>query len=296
MDGFSEPYPAPAKLNLMLRVVGRRADGYHLLQTVFRLIDYGDELRFRVRADGAIARVNDVPGVPPADDLCVRAARLLQQASGVRLGTDIQLEKRLPMGGGLGGGSSDAATTLLVLNRLWNAGLSKSQLLDLAPKLGADVPVFVFGENAFAEGIGERLQPLTLPPAWYVVLCPPVAVPTAQIFVHPDLKRDSQKVTIQGFTDGLRAGGKGSLGNDLQPLVERLYPEVARYVAWLAGHVPSGAQMTGSGACVFASCDSEAQARRIIAQLPADMRGFAACGLERHPLHRLAPSEQPHQE
>lgn len=289
MEGFSDAYPAPAKLNLMLRVVGRRADGYHLLQTVFRLIDYGDELRFRVRADGVIARVNDVPGVPPDDDLCVRAARLLQQTCGTPLGADIRLDKRLPMGGGLGGGSSDAATTLMALNRLWKAGVSKPQLIDLALKLGADVPVFVFGENAFAEGIGERLRPLTLPPAWYVVLCPPVAVPTAQIFAHPDLKRDSQKVTIQGFTDGLRSGRRGAGdnggGNDLQPLVERLYPEVSRHLAWLSSHVSGGAaQMTGSGACVFASCDSESEARRIIAQLPPDMRGFAARALERHPL------------
>ncbi|MEQ1773928.1 MAG: 4-(cytidine 5'-diphospho)-2-C-methyl-D-erythritol kinase [Burkholderiales bacterium] len=290
-ESFSEPYAAPAKLNLMLRVVGRRSDGYHLLQTVFRFIDYGDELRFRVRADGDITRVNDVPGVPASDDLCLRAARALKQASGTLLGADIQLEKRLPLGGGLGGGSSDAATTLLALNHLWKTALSRTQLLDLAVKLGADVPVFVFGENALAEGIGEQLQALELPPAWYVVLCPPVAVSTAAVFSHPELKRDSQKVTIQGFTGDV-GGGSGpvlnavSAVNDLQVLVEKQYPEVARHLVWLAQY--GAALMTGSGACVFAPFGSEKEARRVIAQLPADMQGFVASGLSRHPLYELA--------
>ena len=279
---FSEAYAAPAKLNLMLRVVGRRSDGYHLLQTVFRFIDYGDELRFRVRADGVITRANDVPNLPAADDLCVHAAQLLQQVAGTPLGADIHLEKRLPLGGGLGGGSSDAASTLIVLNRLWKTGLSRTQLLDLAAKLGADVPVFVFGENALAEGIGEQLLALELPPAWYVVLCPPVAVSTAAVFSHPDLKRDSPKVTIQGFTDAAYS----SLGNDLQALVVRQYPEVACHLEWLSRH--GAALMTGSGACVFASYGSEKQARQVIAQLPPEMRGFVAPGLQRHPLHGLA--------
>jgi 4-diphosphocytidyl-2-C-methyl-D-erythritol kinase len=279
---FSEAYAAPAKLNLMLRVVGRRSDGYHLLQTVFRFIDYGDELRFRVRADGVIARANDVPNVPAADDLCVRAAQLLQQAANTPLGADIHLDKRLPLGGGLGGGSSDAATTLIVLNRLWKAALSRTQLLELAAKLGADVPVFVFGQNAFAEGIGGQLHALELPPAWYVVLCPPVAVPTAAVFSHPDLKRDSQKVTIQGFTDAQYS----SFGNDLQALVAGQYPEVARHLEWLSRH--GVALMTGSGACVFASYGSEMEARQVFAQLPPDKQGFVARGLSRHPLHGLA--------
>ena len=291
-EPFSEPYPAPAKLNLMLRVVGRRGDGYHLLQTVFRFIDYGDELRFRVRADGVIARVNNVPGLPANDDLCVRAARTLQQASGSPLGADIVLDKRLPMGGGLGGGSSDAATTLMALNHLWKTGLSRTQLLDLAAKLGADVPVFVFGENASAEGIGEQLQALDLPPAWYVVLCPPVAVSTAAVFNHPDLKRDSQKVTIQGFTgvadSVVGTGFSIEAVNDLQTLVARQYPEVARHLAWLSRHAGGvKSLMTGSGACVFASFGSEAEARRVIVQLPADMQGFVARGLQRHPLYGL---------
>lgn len=285
-DAFSEPYPAPAKLNLMLRVVGRRADGYHLLQTVFRFIDYGDTLRFRVRDDGVIARVNDLPGVPPESDLCVRAARLLQQAAGTRLGADIVLEKRLPMGGGLGGGSSDAATTLLALNALWRSRLTRSQLIDLAEKIGADVPVFVFGENAFGEGIGERLQALTLEPAWYVVLCPPVAVPTAAIFAHPELKRDAEKITIHGFFKAVEAG---RAANDLQPVVVRQYPEVARHLAWLSRQVanPDAPMMTGSGACVFAAFASEAAAREVLHKLPADMQGFVARGLDRHPLHDL---------
>lgn len=291
MDGFTEPYAAPAKLNLMLRVVGRRSDGYHLLQTVFRLIDYGDDLRFRVRTDGVIARVNEVPGVAACDDLCVRAALALKLASGTSLGADIQLEKRLPLGGGLGGGSSDAATTLLALNYLWKTGLSRSQLLDLAEKLGADVPVFVFGETAFAEGIGEQLQALKLPPAWYVVLCPSVAVSTAAVFGHPELKRDSQKVTIQGFTGDAGSGSCAMLDavsavNDLQALVEKQYPEVARHLAWLVQH--GAALMTGSGACVFAPFGSEKEARQVIAQMPADMRGFVARSLSRHPLYELA--------
>ena len=305
---FSAPFPAPAKLNLMLRVTGRRADGYHLLQTIFRFIDYGDSLRFRVRTDGLIARVNDVPGVPADSDLCVRAARLLQQTTGTPLGADIDLEKRLPMGGGLGGGSSDAATTLLALNSLWKTAIPRQQLIDLSIKLGADVPVFVFGQNALAEGIGEQLLALTLPPAWYVVLCPPVMVPTATVFAHPDLKRDSKKVTIQGFSGrGFVAGaahGGGSLmhefyalhefQNDLQSLVVRLYPEVGRHLAWLsdAGAVGTGmcgpALMTGSGACVFAPFESEQAALAVLAQLPGGMRGFVAQGLDRHPLHDAA--------
>jgi len=289
MHGFSDPYPAPAKLNLMLRVVGRRSDGYHLLQTVFRFIDYSDTLRFRVRSDGVIARVGEVSGVPATDDLCVRAARALQQASGTPFGADILLDKRLPLGGGLGGGSSDAATALIALSRLWKTGFSRTQLLDLAVKLGADVPVFVFGENALAEGIGEQLKALDLPPAWYVVLCPPVAVSTAAVFNHPELKRDSPKVTIQGFTDAVSACAV----NDLQALVVGQYPEVARHLTWLSQHatvatgVVSKALMTGSGACVFAPFGNAVEARQVIAQLPDDMQGFAARGLHRHPLHGL---------
>jgi len=271
-------FPAPGKLNLMLRVVGRRADGYHLLQTVMRFIDYGDTLTFRVREDGVIARVNEVAGVPAGEDLALRAARLLQQAAGARLGADITLEKRLPLGGGLGGGSSDAATTLIALNHLWCAGFGRPQLAELALRLGADVPVFVGGENGLAEGIGERLTPLTLDPAWYLVLVPPVAVPTARIFAHPELKRDSKPIKITAFS-------VEQAGNDLEPVVCREYPEVARHLAWLKQAAP--AWVTGTGACVFAAFPTESAARRVWQQTPGGMQGFIAQGLARHPLRQM---------
>jgi len=271
-------FPAPAKLNLMLRVVGRRADGYHLLQTVFRFIDYGDTVRLRVRKDGIIARVQPLPGIAEADDLTVRAARALQAATGTSLGADIAVDKRLPTGGGLGGGSSDAATTLLALNHLWQTGLARKRLQDLALPLGADVPVFVFGRTASASGVGEVLAPLAVPPAWYLVLMPPVAVSTAGIFQHPELKRDSEPIKMHGFSI--------PAGNDLEPLVCRLYPEVARHLAWLKS--VGAAQMTGSGACLFAAFADEAGARQALASCPSDMRGFVARGLDMHPLYGLA--------
>jgi 4-diphosphocytidyl-2-C-methyl-D-erythritol kinase len=266
-------------LNLMLRVTGRRADGYHLIQTVIRFVDYGDTLTYNVREDGVVARVNEVEGVPAADDLAVRAAQRLKRACGTRLGVDITLEKRLPLGGGLGGGSSDAATTLLALNDLWRAGLSRERLLALALELGADVPVFVGGKNALAEGIGERLTPLDLPPAWYLVLTPPVQVPTARIFSDNQLKRDSKPIKITAFS-------VEQAGNDLEPVVCREYPEVARHLAWLRQAAP--AWVTGSGACVFAAFPTEQAAHRVWDQAPGGMRGFIARGLERHPLHDLA--------
>lgn len=263
----------------MLRVVGRRADGYHLLQTVFRFLDYGDEIRLTAREDGAIRRMRELPGIAADDDLTVRAARLLKHETGSRFGADIDVLKRLPLGGGLGGGSSDAATVLLALNSLWDTGLSRAELQSLGLELGADVPVFVFGESAVGEGIGEVLAPLALPPAWYVVLTPPVTVATARVFAHPDLKRDSKTIKIQGFLAGTAV-------NDLESLVCRLYPEVAHYLGWLRQHGP--ALMTGSGAAVFASFGSEQDARGVLAQLPATMRGFVARGLDRHPLRELA--------
>ena len=242
MTDEAQSFPAPAKLNLILRVVGRRTDGYHLLQTVFRFIDYGDEVRLKVRNDGEIRRVSDLPGVAADDDLTVRAARLLREATGTPLGADIDLVKRLPLGAGLGGGSSDAATVLIALNRLWGTGLVRARLQRLGLKLGADVPVFVFGESACGEGIGEVLTPIVLPAAWYVVLTPPVAVSTARIFAHPDLKRDSKPIKMHGFSVG---GLAKDAANDLEPLVCRLYPEVARYLEWLRQHGP--ALMSGSG-------------------------------------------------
>ncbi len=268
-------FASPAKLNLFLHVVGQREDGYHLLQTVFRFIDYGDELGFAVREDGAVRRVTELAGVPAEADLCVRAARLLKERAGSRLGVDIELVKRLPMGGGLGGGSSDAATTLMVLNRLWQTGLARAQLQELALELGADVPVFVFGRSAFAEGAGERLAALQLPPAWYLVLVPETSVSTAEIFSAPELTRSTNAITIAAFSVG-----QGR--NDLEPVVCRRYPRVARHLEWLRKY--GDARMTGSGACVFCGFETEVQAQRVLSELPADMRGFVARGLDRHPL------------
>jgi 4-diphosphocytidyl-2-C-methyl-D-erythritol kinase len=268
-------FPAPAKLNLFLHVVGRRPDGYHLLQTAFRFIDYGDELSIAVRGDGEIRRTTPLEGVPAELDLTVRAARALQGETGCRQGADIGVVKRLPMGGGLGGGSSDAATTLIALNRLWGTGLPREHLQKLALGLGADVPVFVFGRNAFAEGVGERLQALSLPAAWYLVLVPELAVSTAEIFSAAELTRNTNAITIAAFSVG-----QGH--NDLEAVVCRRYPQVARHLEWL--HRYGDARMTGSGACVFCAFASEQQARRAIQELPADMRGFVARGLDRHPL------------
>ena len=275
----AQSFPAPAKLNLMLRVVGRRADGYHLLQTVIRFIDYSDTVMLRVREDGVVERTHDLPGIAPEDDLTVRAARLLQRATGTVLGADITVGKRIPLGGGLGGGSSDAATALLALNHLWRTGLTRERLLALALELGADVPVFVFGDNALAEGIGERLTPLAVPPAWYLVLQPPVAVPTPRIFAHNELKRDSKPIKIQAFSMELA-------GNDLEPIVCGEYPEVARQLAWLVQAAP--AWVTGAGACVFAAFPTESAARAVWARAPEGTQGFIAQGLPRHPLRHLA--------
>ncbi len=275
MTSVTGVFPAPAKLNLFLHVVGRRHDGYHLLQTAFRFIDYGDELSFAVRADGAIRRTNALEGVSEEQDLSVRAARALQQATGCGDGADIGLIKRLPMGGGLGGGSSDAATTLIALNRLWGTGLPRARLQQLALGLGADVPVFVFGQNAFAEGVGECLQALSLPPAWYLILVPELAVSTAEIFSAVELTRTTNAITIAAFSVG-----QGR--NDLEPVVCRRYPQVARHLEWLRRY--GDARMTGSGACVFCAFDSERHARQTLSDLPADMRGFVARGLDRHPL------------
>jgi len=275
MNSASTVFPAPAKLNLFLHVVGRRQDGYHLLQTAFRFIDYGDELSFAVRADGEIRHTNPLPGVAPENDLSVRAARALQEEAGCRQGADIGIVKRLPMGGGLGGGSSDAATTLIALNRLWGTRLPRARLQQLALKLGADVPVFVFGRNAFAEGIGEQLSVLSLPPAWYLILVPELAVSTTEIFSAVELTRNTNAITIAAFSVG-----QGR--NDLEPVVCRRYPLVARHLEWLYRY--GDARMTGSGACVFCAFENEDQARRALSELPAGMHGFVARGLDRHPL------------
>ncbi|MCD6706220.1 MAG: 4-(cytidine 5'-diphospho)-2-C-methyl-D-erythritol kinase [Thiobacillus sp.] len=269
-------YPAPAKLNLFLHVVGRRADGYHLLQSVFRLIDRADTVHLDLRDDGRVVRDGNLPGVPEDRDLTVRAACLLQEHAPAGAGVSIRLDKVLPMGGGLGGGSSDAATVLLALNRLWQVNLPRETLQRLALQLGADVPVFVFGQTAFAEGVGEILRPLSAPPAWYVVLMPPVQVPTAAIFAAPELTRNSPPLKIARFSAGMGH-------NDLQPVVVSRYPEVARHLEWLGQF--GEARMTGSGACVFASFGTESAARDVLRQLPQTMQGFVARGLDRHPLH-----------
>ena len=277
---WDSAYPAPAKLNLFLHVVGCRADGYHLLQTLFRFVDYGDTLHFAPREDGQVRLLNPLPGVPEESDLTVRAARLLQQAANCTRGADIRLEKRLPMGGGLGGGSSDAATVLLALNHLWQLGLSRERLQALGLTLGADVPVFVFGRTAFAEGVGEALQAVPAAPAWYLVLQPPVAVPTVDIFRAPELKRDTPAMAAADWRPGLG-------GNDLEPVACARFPEVARHLAWLRRF--GRARMSGSGACVFAEFPDQAGAEAALAQLPPDMRGWVAPGLDSHPLYGLLP-------
>jgi len=275
-------YPAPAKLNLFLHVTGRRADGYHLLQTVFCFIGHGDRLRFKLRNDAQIILTAPLPDVPVERDLCYRAAHLLQTTASIRQGVEITLEKNLPLGGGLGGGSSDAATTLIVLNRLWGAGLSQEELMRLGLQLGADVPVFIFGRNAWAEGVGEALTPLTLDPAWYVVLVPPVSVPTALIFSAPELTRNTLPVKIPGFSGWLKGGFASQTHNDLEPVVIARYPVVGKHLDWLRQFGP--ARMTGSGACVFAAFSTEQDARAVFAQKPDWIAGFVAQGLAQHPL------------
>lgn len=272
-------WPAPAKLNLMLRIVGRRSDGYHLLQSVFQFLDHGDRLRFFPRNDGRVIRVNAIPGVPDEQDLVVRAARLLQAHSGRDFGVDIEVEKRLPMGGGLGGGSSDAATTLWVLNRLFGLGLSDEQLQDLGLGLGADVPVFLFGRAAWAEGVGERLQSVEPQEPWYLVLVPPCQVATAEIFSAPELTRDSPGITIRDFLCGER-------GNDCCATVMGRYPEVGRAFEWLGQFVTP--YLTGTGACVFGEFATEIQANEVLASLPGWLDGFVAQGCNRSPLMRIA--------
>jgi 4-diphosphocytidyl-2-C-methyl-D-erythritol kinase len=276
---------APAKLNLFLHVTGRRADGYHLLQTVFQLLDVGDKLHFRVRDDGVIERINDIPGVPEESDLTVRAAKLLQSVCGTRLGADIAVEKRLPMGGGLAGGSSDAATTLVALNHLWDAGLDRQALMNLGLRLGADVPFFIFGRNAFAEGVGEALQEVATPACWYVVIEPGVAAPTAAIFSDPGLTRDTKAVRITDFSEASKTFGR----NDLQVVACKLFPPIAKAIEWLRQF--GDARMTGSGACVFCAFSQEHEADEVLAAMrstgDAHWKAWKAKAIERHPLSHL---------
>lgn len=280
----SEAWPAPAKLNLFLHVTGRRPDGYHELQTVFQLIDLADSLDFEPRTDGEIRRVGGPAEVPAEDDLCVRAARRLKAACGIeRRGVDIRLDKRIPIQGGLGGGSSDAATTLVALNEIWGLRLAPSLLAELGLTLGADVPVFVLGRTAWGEGIGERLTPLELPERHFAVVFPGVGIPTADVFQAPELTRKTPETTIRGF---LKAGGR----NDCEPVVTGRSPEVRRALAWLSQR--GEARMTGTGSCVFAAFADRGAATAALEGLPPEWRGFVARGLDRSPLQERLAAER----
>ena len=281
------PWPAPAKINLFLHICGRRPDGYHLLQTHFQFLDHGDDLHLSVREDGDIRRVSDLPGVPAEADLVVRAARALQAATRCPLGADIAVDKRLPMGGGLGGGSSNAATVLVALDRLWGTALGVDALAALGLQLGADVPVFVRGQAAWAEGVGEHLTPLDAEEPWCLVIHPACEVPTAAVFKHPELTRDTPAMTIPGLPSAL-------MHNDCEPVTRRLFPAVGAALDWLNGHAP--ARMSGTGACIFASFTTRDAALAVGRQVPAPWTWFAARRRNRSPLlDRLAaePARRP---
>jgi 4-diphosphocytidyl-2-C-methyl-D-erythritol kinase len=269
-------WPAPAKLNLFLHITGRRTDGYHELQTAFQLIDLCDTIAVTVREDGQIERPAGPPQVEPESDLVVRAARALQVQTGTRLGATLRVLKKIPLGGGLGGGSSDAATTLLALNRLWNCRLCVGELARVGLPLGADVPVFVRGSSAWAEGVGERLTPLALPERWYVVIHPGVAVGTRDVFQSPELTRNSPVITIRAFFE---SGGR----NDCEPVVRARFREVADALDWLARFAP--ARLTGTGSCIFAACASAIEAERLAARVPDCWTSFVARGLNESPAH-----------
>lgn len=275
-------WPAPAKLNLFLHVTGRRADGYHTLQTVFQFLDFGDELTFVVTDDGRITRAARVAGVAEEQDLTLRAARLLKESCGITKGAQIHLTKRLPVGGGLGGGSSDAATTLLALNELWGTRLPISELAVLGLKLGADVPVFIRGHAAWAEGIGEVLTPVEPEEAWYLVVVPPVHVSTAQVFADPELTRYSPPLTIRDFREGR------GLRNDLESVVRSRYPEVDRAMRLLSEF--GAPRMSGSGGCVFLKVTDADRGRQILERIPKPFTGFVARGLNRHPVGKRGDS------
>ena len=280
-------YPAPCKINLFLHITSRRADGYHDLQSIFLLLDHGDELRIRVRQDGEIVHLNPLPGVPAEKDLSIRAARALQQASQCTFGADIACIKRTPMGGGLGGGSSDAATVLMALNQQWQLGYSRQQLMQIGLTLGADVPVFIFGQTAWAEGVGEQLAAVALPPAmlekYYVVITPQVEVPTAKIFAHQALTRDSKPLRMADFSNGANSSAFWQqVRNDMEAVVCALYPDVANTLLWLKQY--GDARMSGSGASVFVAVESETKARELIENRPKNTFGFWSKGLEYHPL------------
>lgn len=281
-DGWSA-WPAPAKLNLFLHITGRRPDGYHLLQSVFRILDWGDTVHLRVRPDGAIRRVRaSVPGVAEADDLLVRAANLLKEEANCAQGADISVEKRIPAGGGFGGGSSDAATVLVVLNRLWGTGLPVERLAALGLRLGADVPVFVRGHNAWAEGVGEQLTPIALPPAWYVLADPGVHVPTAALFQAPDLTRNAPPAKMSDFVSG------HLLGNAFEPVLRRREPAIEAVFQALARI--GTPRLTGSGSGCFVEFAQRTQAEAALAEL-SGLRAWLAPGAPRSPLQDALESE-----
>lgn len=272
-------WPAPAKLNLFLHVNGRRPDGYHELQTLFIFLNHGDWLEFEPLTHTDLLTLSPaIPGVPDEQNLIIRAARLLQAKLPSPQGAHIRLEKVLPMGGGIGGGSSDAATTLVALNHLWQAGLSEDELAELGVQLGADVPVFVRGKAAFAEGVGERLQPVELPSAWYLVLKPDCHVATAAVFQDPDLPRDTPKMALHNLLEG-------EWKNDCELLVKKRHPEVANALGWLLEYAPS--RMTGTGACLFAEFEDEASARKLLANMPNWLQGFVGRGVTLSPLQTV---------
>lgn len=270
-----QAWPAPAKLNLFLHVTGRRPDGYHLLQTVFQFLDFGDALEFSLRNDGVINLATDYNGIPAGQDLVCRAAAMLQQIAGISSGADIHVRKSLPVGGGLGGGSSDAATTLVALNALWKTGFTPAELAAMGLGLGADVPVFIHGQAAWAEGIGEILTPVEPPEAWFVVAHPGINIATAEIFSAENLTRNTPAITIRDFLAGAGI-------NDCERVVRLSYPEVEQLIEWLDKRAP--ARMTGTGACVFARCADEATARQICKDLPDHWPGFVARSINRSPL------------
>jgi 4-diphosphocytidyl-2-C-methyl-D-erythritol kinase len=276
---MAQIWPAPAKLNLFLHITGQREDGYHTLQTIFQFVDLADELEFTLRKDGEIHRTSDLAGVPEDQDLVVRAARMLQQEGKCSLGVDIKVTKKLPMGGGLGGGSSDAATTLVALNSLWNLDLSEDMLLQLGLQLGADVPIFIHGQAVWAEGIGEQFSEVELPEPWYLILLPACEVSTAELFSDPRLTRDCHPITIRNFLSG-------QAKNVFEPLVRSRYPEVDRAMHWLSGF--ADAKLTGTGACVFAAFATRAKAEKAYAKCPDDIKAYVARGLNRSPLRDAA--------
>ena len=271
-------WPAPAKINLLLHITGQRDDSYHLLQTAFQFLDYGDVLQFGVHDNPSISLSTAIDGVDDEDNLIIRAARALQASANIQQGVNITIEKRLPMGGGLGGGSSNAATTLLALNQLWQCHLSKTELAQLGLTLGADVPIFLHGEAAWAEGVGEQLSPISPPEPWYAVIAPDCHVSTAEVFSSQELTRDCEPITISRFLSG-----EGR--NICEDVVTKLYPQVSEALSWLGQY--GKARMTGTGACIFASFDSRAQAQQVITAIPAHWQGFVAKGCNCSPLSTI---------